>query len=107
MDLSKLKWLNWIGFVLFAFGFIVAQGWTASITALEPVKDFGQYFMLGGSVIAFVFGSAISWLGLAICAFAFAWAPPQSWINIDMGNVVINPLWVWLSGYLLSFFSER
>ncbi len=103
MDLSKLKWLNWVGFVLFAFGFTLAQQWYS----IPAVDNFAQYFMIGGSVIAFIFGNSIAWLGLAICGFSFAWAPPQSWINIDTGSVSINPLWIWLSGYLLSFFSEK
>jgi hypothetical protein len=105
MDLSKLKWLNWIGFVLFAFGFVMGQGWLASVDALASVVPYANFFMIGGSVIAFIFGSSIAWLGVAICGFAFAWA--QQYIQIDTGNVVINPLWIWLSGYLLSFFSER
>ncbi len=108
MDLSKLKWLNWIAFLLFAFGFIVMQGWLKEqVPQLEDVKPYAQYIMLGGSLISFIFGSAVAWLGLAICAFAFAWMPEQGWINISTGNVVIDPLWIWLSGYLLSFFSEK
>ena len=105
--MKKYKWLNWVSFVLVAFGFVMAHGWLDSVEALNPVKDFSRYFMLGGVALSFIFGGAISWLGLALVGLGFAWG--IGWVLIPISNVnhVTTSLYLMLTGYLMVFFSER
>ena len=101
MELSKLKWLNWVGFLLFAFGLVLGMPWYS----IPDIDVYAPAFMGAGSLIAFIFGRAIAWLGLAIGGFAYAWF--AGYITIALDGVTFSPLWIWLSGYLLSFFSEK
>jgi hypothetical protein len=100
--LNKYKWLNWIAFAVFALGFILSNEWL-SIEFIQ--KPYYVWMMLGATVVSFVFGSQMRWLG--ICIVAFGYALGEGYITLNMGSTKLNHVWIMLTGYLTVFFSGR